>query len=133
MTEELTLNKNAINSHAKRLLAMVDPEDPEYLSPAETLNSLYLLELIAWYLNQPDQPYYPVNQEMMQEKLNELMYDLTPKQAWKWLNLSKRHQAIQETTTPEQGGKEATEVLRMQLFYGTQEMEEVIKRTPRPR
>lgn len=127
MKKELTLNNNPINRHAKRLLTRIDPDDPEHLQPNETMPYLYLLLLIEWYLNHPDQMYHPANQLMMQEKLYKLMYDMKPIQAWKWLGLTKRHVGIQGTQNSKVGGREATEILRMQLFYEKQEQEEVIK------
>lgn len=129
--QESPLNKNAVNQHAKHLLSLLDPDrDPEYLSPTETLSKeLYLLRLIEWFLNQADPPYHPANEQMLQEKLAELMYEMLPQEAWTWLGMSTRHEAIQQAQTPRKGAFEATEVLRMQLFYVHQEMEEVI-RTP---
>ena len=126
MREALTLNSNAVNQHAKYLLSKLDPEkDPEYTQMNWSGPHLYLLKLMQWFLDQADQPYHPANQMMMEEKIQELKR-LPPKQAWTWLGLGKRHEAIQQATTPRKGAYETTEILRMQLFYVTQEQEEVI-------
>ena len=103
MREELTLNNNAVNQHAKRLLTQLDPEEPEHLSPNETLPELYLLRLMEWMLEPLElEGIFVGSQQMLLEQVWELK-EMPPLQAWKWLNPGRQQEEFQMTEDPEQG------------------------------